>query len=64
MRESKEILLNELGVVYNSGDDDKDEILQTNGTVEGGIYMNKAAHFEWLIDVAHSFDLDFNAHLI
>src|SRR2546425_8299484 len=35
-RESKEILMNELGVIYNA-----------QGTVDGGTFRFDAAHFEW-----------------
>src|SRR5678809_1276617 len=50
-RESKEILMNELGVVYNNGrakkEDDVDPALvSTEGTVDGGTFRFQAAHFE------------------
>jgi hypothetical protein len=66
-RASKEILLNELGVIYrkpgqaagargNLSEDDKDregdpELVGTEGTVDGGIFRFRAAHFEWLLAV-------------
>jgi len=59
MHEAKEILLNELGVVYNNGDSDYTKLVETRGTVEGGIYHHRASHFEWLVDIAHTFDLNF-----
>lgn len=74
MREGKEILANELGVVFNSegGKRRRDEqsgvgfgmvvdptIVSTEGTVEGGYYSHKAAHFEWLLDVGKSMGLEF-----
>lgn len=74
-RASREILLNELGVIYrkpgqaigqrgNLSDDDKDregdpELVGTEGTVDGGIYRFQAAHFEWLAKVAEGVGLGF-----
>jgi hypothetical protein len=67
MREGKEILANEIGVVFRpkskrskdiAGEHDP-EIVSTEGTVEGGVYTNRAAHFEWLCDVGKSFGLGF-----
>ncbi|HEY9619055.1 MAG TPA: hypothetical protein V6C78_01735 [Crinalium sp.] len=74
-RQSREILLNELGVIYRkagteltshavSNEDDKDrtgdpELVSTEGTVDGGICRFRAAHFEWLIGVAESLGLHF-----
>ena len=49
MRDGKEILCNELGVVFNS-----------NGSIEGGTYSSKHAHFEWLLDVGKGLGLDYN----
>lgn len=75
-RASREILLNELGVIYrkpdqaqNSGtitEAEKDregdpELVSTEGTVDGGICRFKAAHFEWLIGVAEGVGLDFTS---
>ncbi|MBJ7608980.1 MAG: hypothetical protein JF887_06070 [Candidatus Dormibacteraeota bacterium] len=75
-RESCEILVNELGVVFNSGrtspkdagsrsDDDKDregdpELVSTEGTVDGGIYRFNARHFEWLVKVGEAVGLGFD----
>jgi pyrroloquinoline quinone (PQQ) biosynthesis protein C len=75
-RESCEILVNELGVVFNSGrtsphesaatsDDDKDregdpELVSTEGTVDGGIYRFNARHFEWLVKVGEAVGLAFD----
>jgi hypothetical protein len=69
-RESCEILVNELGVVFNSGRtspsaardmsaDDKDregdpELVSTEGTVDGGTYRFNARHFEWLVKVGEA----------
>lgn len=70
-RAGKEILLNELGVVFNaagrasrpgaaSGHDDADPALvATEGTVEGGRFRFGAAHFEWLLRFAEPLGLGF-----
>src|SRR4051794_12569271 len=74
-RASKEILLNELGVIYRRtgqpvgsraglSEEDKDregdpELVSTEGTVDGGIYRFQAAHFEWLTRVAEGLGLTF-----
>lgn len=75
-RESCEILVNELGVVFNSGrtspnsgsqrsDAEKDrdgdpELVSTEGTVDGGVYRFSARHFEWLLTVAAAVGLEFS----
>jgi hypothetical protein len=74
-RASREILLNELGVIYRQSgqansrtatqtEDEKDregdpELVSTEGTVDGGICRFRAAHFEWLTGVAEGLDLTF-----
>jgi len=83
-RASREILLNELGVIYHrssqSGQSgqldrsdpisvvqteaDKDrqgdpELVSTEGTVDGGICRFRAAHFEWLLNVAATLGLGY-----
>ena len=74
-RASREILLNELGVIYrkpgapvgngsNLSEDAKDregdpELVGTEGTVDGGICRFRAAHFEWLAGVAEAVGLGF-----
>jgi hypothetical protein len=74
-RASREILLNELGVIYRkleqSASDripqteaEKDqqgdpELVNTEGTVDGGICRFRAAHFEWLIGVAEGLGLHY-----
>ena len=72
-RESKEILMNELGVIYNagakangaptpSGDTDHDgdpALVSTAGTVDGGRFRFRAAHFEWLLRFAQPLGLTF-----
>lgn len=67
MREGKEILANEIGVVFKPASKRSSDIagsfdpniVSTSGTVEGGIYSNRAAHFEWLCDVGRSLGLGF-----
>lgn len=73
-RAGREILLNELGVIYRkpgaNGDreslsaEEKDrqgdpELVSTEGTVDGGICRFQAAHFEWLVGVAQGLGLGF-----
>jgi hypothetical protein len=74
-RASREILLNELGVIYRKtgqaianqpslteAEKEREgdpELVGTEGTVDGGICRFRAAHFEWLVGVAASLGLDF-----
>ncbi|AFZ37726.1 hypothetical protein Sta7437_4253 [Stanieria cyanosphaera PCC 7437] len=74
-RSSREILLNELGVIYRNpkpqmnsstslSEEKKDregdpELVSTEGTVDGGICRFRAAHFEWLLGVAEGLGLSF-----
>lgn len=74
-RASREILLNELGVIYRQvggiiasemanpdRETDRDgdpELVSTEGTVDGGICRFRAAHFEWLIAVAEGLGLHY-----
>lgn len=67
MRASKEIMANEIGVVFNSGkkiitvtNDTDPELVSETGTVEGGVFHFKAGHFEWLLNVGESVGLGFN----
>jgi pyrroloquinoline quinone (PQQ) biosynthesis protein C len=72
MRASKEILANEIGVVFRPGpraaartavDPDREsdpELVSTEGTVEGGAFHFRAAHFEWLMRIAEKLGLGFN----
>ena len=71
MRASKEILANEIGVIFHSGkttgktsdDFEKDgdpELVSTEGTVENGRFRFRAAHFEWLLQMGEKIDLGFN----
>jgi hypothetical protein len=74
MRASKEILANEIGVVFNSSginkthiaDPEADpehhgdaELVSTEGTVDGGVFRFRAAHFEWLLRIAEKLGLAF-----
>ena len=74
-RSSREILLNELGVIYCNPqqkidsstpltESEKDrqgdpELVNTEGTVDGGICRFRAAHFEWLLGVAQGLGFSF-----
>lgn len=76
MRDSKEILANELGVIFNSGRTTPDarrtvsaaeadrtgdpELVSTEGSVDGGTFKFSAAHFEWLIAFAKPLGLEFS----
>jgi hypothetical protein len=75
MRACKQILLNELGVIYrkensmtgerNVADEDKDregdpDLVSTEGTVDGGVFRFRAAHFEWLLKIGDTLGLGFN----
>jgi hypothetical protein len=57
-RAGKEILMNELGVVFNGKVDD--EGVATEGTVNGSRYRHPAAHFEWLVRFAAPLGLRFD----
>ncbi len=62
-RAGKEILLNELGVVFRprngAGAGTAPELVSTEGTVDGGTFRFAAAHFEWLVKVAEPLGLGF-----
>lgn len=75
MRTGKEILMNELGVVYRKqgastnghgkSDEQKDlegdpELVNIEGTVDGSLYRHRAAHFEWLLSVGEPLGLGFH----
>jgi len=71
MRSSKEILANEIGVVFRSGrkpaagggDPEREgdpELVSIEGTVDGGIFHFRAAHFEWLLRLAEKAGLRFD----
>jgi hypothetical protein len=65
-RAGKEILLNELGVVFNAGRAAKasagtdPDLVATEGTVDGGRFRFGAAHFEWLLRFAAPLGLRFD----
>ena len=67
MRASKEILANEIGVIFNlhgarssvSAAEYDPERIGTEGTVQGGTFRFEAAHFEWLLQVAQELGLGF-----
>jgi len=75
-RQSKEILANEIGVVFrrkreesessarrrraNAEDEGDPDLVNTEGTVDGGRYRFKAAHFEWLVRFAEPLGLGFD----
>ena len=56
-RAGKEILMNELGVVFN-GRVDEDGVA-TDGSIEGSRFRFSAAHFEWLVRFASPLGLGF-----
>jgi hypothetical protein len=74
-RAAKEILMNELGVIYrrpgrdeaprpglDSAAKDREgdpELVSTEGTVDGGTFRFRAAHFEWLLAVGEGLGLGF-----
>lgn len=71
MHASKEILANEIGVIFNDQNTAKrtkdslntatnPDIVSTEGSVEGGQFRFKAAHFEWLYRMAQKLGLEFN----
>src|SRR5262249_3478243 len=74
-RASKEILANEIGVIFRRPgqalggadsltDSEKDlsadpELVSTEGTVDGGTLKFKAGHFEWLLRIGEQLGLKF-----
>lgn len=71
MRESKEILANELGVVFRAEREGKAAVdtpqhgldpdeAGTEGSVEGGTFHFATAHFEWLYQLAQRLGLGFD----
>lgn len=74
--ESKEILMNELGVIYRKKRSDEGRsaeearvasesetdpaLVSTEGTVDGGTFRFAAAHFEWLVKIGETLGLGFN----
>jgi len=61
MRASKEILANEIGVGFTRGETDVDKDLGgISGSVEGGTFHFRAAHFELLVRMARELGLSFS----
>jgi hypothetical protein len=71
MRASKEILANELGVMFHKPGakatvvTDKDhegdpDIVSIEGSVDGGTFRFRAAHFEWLLKMGKVMGIGFN----
>jgi hypothetical protein len=73
MRAAKEILANEIGVIFNhknrsdvgellaNPDQELDlDLVSTEGSVDGGIFRFRAAHFEWMLKFASALGLGFN----
>jgi hypothetical protein len=71
MRASKEILANELGVIFhkpgnaleNVTDTDTEgdpDLVTIEGSVDGGTFRFRAGHFEWLLKIGEVLDLGFN----
>jgi len=68
MRASKEILANEIGVVFKPRGAQKriaetapdPDHVGTEGTVQGGTFRFEAGHFEWLYQIARKLGLQFH----
>jgi hypothetical protein len=74
MRSAKEILANEIGVVFRSSNikakqklnaeeieqQGDPELVSTSGSIDGGVFRFTAAHFEWLVSFAKPLGLTFN----
>lgn len=73
MHQAKEILANEIGVIFNhkgkkaaaTNVDNKDqegdpEFVSTEGSIEGGTFRFGAAHFEWLLKFGKPLGLGFD----
>ncbi|MEE9493166.1 MAG: hypothetical protein V3W04_07295 [Gammaproteobacteria bacterium] len=60
MRASKEILANEIGVMFKSGRDiSQNNLGSTEGSIEGSTFHFDAGHFEWLYSIAKKLELSF-----
>lgn len=60
MRASKEILANEIGVGFRGPHEaDEAELGSSEGSIEGGVFHFRAAHFELLVRMARQFGLQF-----
>lgn len=70
MRASKEILANEIGVVFSNGQGsdaleaadgmEGQGLVGLEGSVDGSAFRFKAAHFEWLVSLAKNIGVDFH----
>lgn len=72
MRTSKEILANEIGVIFkptheikkndpvNKDKEGDPDLVATEGTIQGSRFRFEAAHFEWLYKMAEKLGMDFN----
>lgn len=76
MRAAKEILANEIGCIFKRTTEESREsldfrtanpeeagdveLVNTEGSVDGGTFRFKAAHFEWLLNFAEPLGLQFN----
>ncbi|MDP6418400.1 MAG: hypothetical protein QF492_03570 [Candidatus Krumholzibacteria bacterium] len=71
MRASKEILANEIGVIFHKAgapsleaeDPDREEnpdIVSSEGSVDGGTFRFQAAHFEWLLKMGNVLGLEYS----
>ncbi|MBV1880657.1 MAG: hypothetical protein KUG82_03445 [Pseudomonadales bacterium] len=70
MHASKEILANELGVVFSKGH--SNDVLESadglegeglvglEGSVDGSVFRFEAAHFEWLVSLANNIGVEFS----
>ncbi|NLT67662.1 MAG: hypothetical protein GXX84_13760 [Acidobacteria bacterium] len=61
MHASKEILMNELGVVFRNPEKKQqtEEEVEAEGTVNGSTFRFSSAHFEWLLRMATHLGLEF-----
>jgi hypothetical protein len=75
MHAAKEILANEIGCIFNRRSEESEasikrrvanpedegdvKLVNSEGTVDGGTFRFKAAHFEWLLDFAEPLGLGF-----
>ncbi len=64
MHASKEILMNELGVSFHNpvttqGAAASEEAVESEGTVNGSVFLFASAHFEWLLHITSHLGLDF-----
>jgi pyrroloquinoline quinone (PQQ) biosynthesis protein C len=61
MRQTKELLMNELGVIYKpSGTEYDPENMENLGSVDGGRFRFSAGHYEWLADTGEAIGLRYD----